>query len=163
MTWLAVFGIKHFLNIRTDVDAHGDCTDIVRESAPEVDSGRKVPRRTGDTDPRQYCTWLFSRSLYLLLFPLGNLRANSVKVRLLSSASSMWTIPSLKLFFFFLIIYSFHSAPHPMRLENKITSNSFKNSAFLSRRLIKWCGRINLDIAKDFMTVETQYFCTYKE
>ena len=31
--------------------AYGGCTDTVRESALEVDSGRKVPSRTGGSDP----------------------------------------------------------------------------------------------------------------
>ena len=39
--------------------AHGGCTDTVRESAPEADSGRKIPYRTGDSNPRQYCAWRF--------------------------------------------------------------------------------------------------------
>ena len=46
--------------------AHGVCTDTVRESALVVDSGRKIPCRTGDSNPRQYCAWLFSRTLYQL-------------------------------------------------------------------------------------------------
>ena len=36
--------------------AHGGCTDAVREPALEVDYGRKSPCRTGDSNPRQYCT-----------------------------------------------------------------------------------------------------------
>ena len=38
------------------------------ESALEVDSGEKIPCRTGDSNPRQYCAWLFSRTLYQLSF-----------------------------------------------------------------------------------------------
>ena len=49
--------------------AHGGCTDTVRESALEADSGRKIPCRTVDSNPRQYCAWLFSRTLYPLSFP----------------------------------------------------------------------------------------------
>ena len=30
------------------------CTDTVRESALKVDSGRKIPCRTRDSNPRQY-------------------------------------------------------------------------------------------------------------
>ena len=44
---LPAFGI---VNVRTDVMhaiAHGGCTDTVRESAPEADSGRKILCRTG--------------------------------------------------------------------------------------------------------------------
>ena len=40
--------------------AHGGCTDSVTESALEVDSGRKIPCRTGDSSPRQCCAWLFT-------------------------------------------------------------------------------------------------------
>ena len=48
----------------TDVDTR-DCTreDAVRESALEVDCERKIPRSTGDSKPRQYCAWLFSRTV----------------------------------------------------------------------------------------------------
>ena len=50
--------------------AHGRCTDTVRlrQSTLEVDSGRKIPCRTGDSNPRQYCAWLFSRTLYQLSY-----------------------------------------------------------------------------------------------
>ena len=48
--------------------AHGGCTDSVRESALEVDFGRKIPCHTGDSNPRQYCSWLFSRTLYQLSY-----------------------------------------------------------------------------------------------
>ena len=44
--------------------ARGGCTDTVRESALEADSGRKIPCVTGDSNPRQYCALLFSRTLY---------------------------------------------------------------------------------------------------
>ena len=37
----------------------GGCTDTVRESALEVDSGRQIPSRTGNSNPRQYYTWRF--------------------------------------------------------------------------------------------------------
>ena len=50
--------------------AHGGCTDTVRESALEADStGRKIPCRTGDSNPHQHCAWLFSRTLYQLSYP----------------------------------------------------------------------------------------------
>ena len=42
---------------------HRDCIDTLRESILKVDSGRKIPCRTGNSNPRQYCAWLFSRSL----------------------------------------------------------------------------------------------------
>ena len=40
------------------VIAHGGCMDTVSEFALEVDSGRKVPSHTGDSNPRQYCLHL---------------------------------------------------------------------------------------------------------
>ena len=43
--------------------AQGSYTDTVRESALGVNSGRKIPWRTGDWNPRQYSSWLFSRTL----------------------------------------------------------------------------------------------------
>ena len=43
--------------------AHGGCSDTVRQSALEADSGRKISCRTGDSNPQQYCAWLFSRTL----------------------------------------------------------------------------------------------------
>ena len=43
--------------------SHEGCTDTVRQSALEVDSGRKIPCLTWDTNVRQYCAWLFSRML----------------------------------------------------------------------------------------------------
>ena len=45
--------------------AHGSFTDTVRVLL-EADSGRKIPCRTGDSNPRQYCAWLLSRTLYQL-------------------------------------------------------------------------------------------------
>ena len=44
--------------------AHGGCTDIVRESALEVDCGRKIACRIGDS---RHLAWLFSRTLYQLI------------------------------------------------------------------------------------------------
>ena len=39
--------------------AHGGCTDTVRESALGDNSGRKIPCRNADSNPRQYCAWPF--------------------------------------------------------------------------------------------------------
>ena len=54
MLWLPVFGI---CNVRTDADAcdctRGGCTDTVRESALEADSGRKIPFAVPGTDSNQ--------------------------------------------------------------------------------------------------------------
>ena len=76
MVWLPVFGI---FNVRTAVVActRGLCADTVRESAPEGDPGRKIPCRTGDSNPRQYCAWLFSTTLlfrpsYPAPYDIGN-------------------------------------------------------------------------------------------
>ena len=45
--------------------AYWGCTNtVMRESALKVNSGRKIPSRTWDSNPRQYCTWLFSGMLY---------------------------------------------------------------------------------------------------
>ena len=43
--------------------AHGGCSDTVRKSALEVDSGRKIPCRTGGSNPCQYSAWIFSGTL----------------------------------------------------------------------------------------------------
>ena len=75
MVWLPVFGIVNVRKGVTDAcdTAHGDCMDIVRESALEVDCGRKIPCRTGDSNPRQYCTLAFqSDSLPSDVFPPQN-------------------------------------------------------------------------------------------
>ena len=66
-----LFGI---FNVWTDVDAydcmrsHEGCKDTVRQSALEVDCGRKIPCRTGDFNPYQYCAWLFNRTFYQLSY-----------------------------------------------------------------------------------------------
>ena len=41
----------------------------VRGSALEVDPGRIIPCRTLDSNPCQYCAWLFSLTLYQLSYP----------------------------------------------------------------------------------------------
>ena len=46
--------------------ARGGCTDTVRESALKTDSEKKLPSRTGDSNPRQYYAWLFTKTLYQL-------------------------------------------------------------------------------------------------
>ena len=67
--------------VRPDVDAcdcsweevgggGGDSTDTVKESALKVDTRRKIPCRTGDSNPRQYCALAFqSDALPTELFP----------------------------------------------------------------------------------------------
>ena len=54
--------------------AHGGCADTVREFALKADTERKIPRRTGDSNPRQYCACFFvffsqSDALPTELFP----------------------------------------------------------------------------------------------
>ena len=69
--WLPVFGI---FNMSTDVDAcncaQSGCLDTISESALKVDSGRKIPCRSGDSNLHQYCIWLFSWTLYQLSYSL---------------------------------------------------------------------------------------------
>ena len=48
--------------------ARRGCTDTVRESALEVDSGRKILCRTGNSNPCQCCAWLFSWTFYQLSY-----------------------------------------------------------------------------------------------
>ena len=69
MVWLAVLGVY---NVRTYVDAR-DCTLVAvptpreRESVVKTDFGRKIPYRTRESNPHQYCAvWLFRPMLYPL-------------------------------------------------------------------------------------------------
>ena len=39
---------------------HGGCMDTIRESALEIDYWREIPCHTMDSNPHQYCFWLFS-------------------------------------------------------------------------------------------------------
>ena len=67
--WLPVFGIFFCLTcaqMQMYAIAHGGCTDTARESTLAADSGTKIPCRTRDSNPRQYCAWLSSRTLYQL-------------------------------------------------------------------------------------------------
>ena len=64
MLWLPVFGIWMCAQVLMHVIAHGGCMDTVRESALGADSGREIPCRTWDSNPPQYCTWLFCWTLY---------------------------------------------------------------------------------------------------
>ena len=41
----------------------------VREFALKVDSGRKIPYLTRESNPRQYCVWLLGSMLYPLSDP----------------------------------------------------------------------------------------------
>ena len=67
---------KTTITRRTDVDACDCtrelcCTDTASESALEADTGRKKsPFLHGDSNPSQYCAWLFSRTLSQLLICL---------------------------------------------------------------------------------------------
>ena len=42
---------------------HGGCTNTVRESAYKVGLGEEIPCCNGDSNPSQYCSWIFSRTL----------------------------------------------------------------------------------------------------
>ena len=66
MAWLPVFGIFDTLTdeMMMHAVAHAGCSDTERESALEVDSGRKMLCCTGGSNPFQHCAWLFSRTLY---------------------------------------------------------------------------------------------------
>ena len=52
MVWLPVSGIFNVTQMLMHATAHGGCMDTVRESAVEVDCGRKIACRTGDSKPR---------------------------------------------------------------------------------------------------------------
>ena len=79
----------------------GGCADTVRESALDVDSGRKIPCLTGDSNTRQYYAWLFSQSdaLPTELFPLFGGGERNVEHVLgtvvLSGMSSLQYVPSV--------------------------------------------------------------------
>ena len=66
MVRLRVFGI---FNVYTDAHAC-NCTRGLyghrKRIALDGDSGRKIPCRIWDSNPRQYCAWLLSRTLYQL-------------------------------------------------------------------------------------------------
>ena len=49
--------------------AHGGCTDTVRESALKFGSGRKIPSRPRDSNPRQHCACVqvLSGTFFVLL------------------------------------------------------------------------------------------------
>ena len=60
--------------------AHEGCTDIVR-----ICTGRKILCRTGDSNPRQYCAWLFGRTLYALIRCYFKQRATMEKSKMLKT------------------------------------------------------------------------------
>ena len=78
MVWLPVFRIFNTLSPQTLMQAIalGGCTDTVTESALEVDSGRKIPCCTGDSNPRQSVSRLAFQSdalpTELCLTPFNN-------------------------------------------------------------------------------------------
>ena len=49
--------------------AHGGNTNTMRVFAVKVDSRRKIPCRTEESNPRLYSGWLFSLRLYPLSYP----------------------------------------------------------------------------------------------
>ena len=69
---LPLFGI---CNVRSDVDAcdytrelYGHHQRVCTESWL-WEKNKKQPCRTGDSNPRQYCVWLFCRTLYQVSYP----------------------------------------------------------------------------------------------
>ena len=81
MVWLPVFQFE-IVNVRTDVVACDRTRGLYEHRALELVTGRWIVCRTGDSNPRQYCAWLFSRTLYQLSYPrprwLQNLAPNPV-------------------------------------------------------------------------------------
>ena len=62
-------------NVLTDADAC-DCTQgLDYKHRKKVCTGRKITCRTCDSNLHQYCTWLFSQTLYQLSYtsPYGGL------------------------------------------------------------------------------------------
>ena len=72
MVRLPVFGI---FNLHTDLNAC-DCTrglyGHLKRVCTESWFWKKIPCRTGDSNPRQYYTWLFSRTLYPVRYSRPN-------------------------------------------------------------------------------------------
>ena len=52
IVWLPVFGILTCARMLMHTIAHVCCTDTVRQCALKADFGRKIPCRTGDSNPR---------------------------------------------------------------------------------------------------------------
>ena len=83
--------------------AHGGCTDTVRKSALEADSGKKIPCCTRDSNPRQYCAWLLSRTFYQLSYSrpqaLGYCERtdmSSIPLRLPDFPSKLWLMDTVQ-------------------------------------------------------------------
>ena len=55
-------------------------TDTVTESALETDSGRKIPCRTGDSNPCQRYSWFFSRMHYRLSYSCPFMKIQNICV-----------------------------------------------------------------------------------
>ena len=95
--WCLAASVRDFVTcaqMLMHATAHGGCEDIVRESALEADSGRKIPFRTGDSNPRQYRAWLLRRTLYPLSYPgpcnsTASVCRSSVHKRLTKSSVSI--------------------------------------------------------------------------
>ena len=77
-TWLPVFGNFNIGTADDVCDCTQGCTDTVKEPALEADSGRKIPCRTGDSNPRRYCT----RTLYPLSYTRPTLGVRGAALRL---------------------------------------------------------------------------------
>ena len=62
-------------NVRTDVNAcdwTGGVRTLVRECGLKVDSGRKIPRRTGESNLRQRCAGLMFHQLSYITSIVGS-------------------------------------------------------------------------------------------
>ena len=96
-------------NVRTDVKCirlrTRGCTDTVRESALKVDSGRKIPRRTGESNLRQWhaCQTLTNWELHPNLADFRKLVCNGNGLRSCSRAKylKVWYISHWKAVFCF--------------------------------------------------------------
>ena len=83
--------------------------DTVRESALNVFSGRKLPCHTGDSNPRQYCAWLFSPTVYQLSYPaVSNAYTYSFLIKTIHSVCFFhFSVAVVFLFFFLSILIPF--------------------------------------------------------
>ena len=71
------------------IATHGGCAKTVRESALKADSGRSIPCRTGDSNPRQYCVWIFDPTLPPLSYPAQRKEGRFLKNKKNNAQSTM--------------------------------------------------------------------------
>ena len=94
------------------------CTDTARESAQKADSERIIPRRTGDSNPHQYCVWLFSCTFYQRSCPrtvvvCRNFGPFSPYIFTRFNAFPLAMIINLLSFYFYFSYYAPTPHPHP--------------------------------------------------